>query len=70
MKDNMEILGWVSLDGQGRPHRRPKSNRYHAVNHLTLTSPPRIYKTQKRAESYSPVGKAKAVVLLGENNAN
>lgn len=59
----LEQIGWVSLGEQGEALRRPKSNRYHAVQHLNITSPPRIYTTEKRAESYSPIGKAKPVFM-------
>jgi len=51
-------IGWVPIKEDGNPYRT-----YQHIYDRTEYKPPRIYQTQKRAESQSPVGKAKEVLI-------
>lgn len=53
-------LGWVPVNEDGSPTRPFRVN---YMSHKVEDKPPRIYQTQKRAESQSPVGKAKEVLI-------
>lgn len=55
-----ELLGYVALDKEGKPYRSSRSGKAWQKG---LTNPPKIYTTKRKAESYSPVGKAAGVVL-------
>lgn len=53
------ILGWVSLGEDGKPHRPVNGTGWRARR-----KPMTLYPTEKRAEAYSPVGKAKPVFWI------
>ena len=68
MSDTMVVvLGYVALDENGKPYRPSRSG---YAWQKGLTNPPRLYSTENRAKTYSPVGKAAAVVLQTQGETN
>ncbi len=62
-------IGWVPIDHTGEVYQATVSNRYNAMFDPKNRKPTRkavrkLYSTEKRAASYSPVGKAKEVFIL------
>lgn len=59
------IIGYVPLGSDGQPYR-PVKNENHRWR-KPVKHPVRVYRTKKRAETYSPVGQAKAVYIEEDN---
>ena len=58
----IRILGYVPLDGDGKPYRAERSGYYHKPNNGY--HPPRIYTTEAKAIAQSPVKTARQVFMF------
>jgi hypothetical protein len=69
LSGNTKVLGWISLDAEGNPHRKVRSG-YHRgkTKRLNGYHPPRIYSRQRDAENQSPVKKAAQVFMEGKDD--
>jgi hypothetical protein len=58
-----ELLGWVPIDKDGKPVRPSRPDQY---GRSGLTHPPRIYSTEKKAASQSPINCAREVYFKND----
>jgi len=58
----MKSIGYIALDEEGEARYSPASVRWYEKSE-SRKGPIKIYQSQKRAESISPIGKAKEVFI-------